>query len=100
MITFESLPLGFGLGTSICRTKAFRREMKAQAANNGRVKVAPCRFSRNLTLHINCNCDAESRILEYDVVVTEAYSYVPSFWRTFLPPKLQQHCSNPHGLIS
>jgi hypothetical protein len=31
LIIFESLPLGFGLGTTICRTKAFRRELKAQA---------------------------------------------------------------------
>jgi hypothetical protein len=31
LIIFESLPLGFGLGTSICRTKAFRRELKVQA---------------------------------------------------------------------
>jgi len=29
MIIFESLPLSFGLGTSICRTKAIRRELKA-----------------------------------------------------------------------
>jgi len=31
LIISENLSLGFGLGTSICRTKAFRRELKAQA---------------------------------------------------------------------
>jgi hypothetical protein len=54
----------------------------------------------DITLHINCNCDKDSRILEYDVVATEAYSYAPTFRRTFLPPKRQQRYSTPYGLMS